>query len=45
MSADGTKELSPADLARKEAERQEQEIGKRSPLLVWAMDRGKIVKA
>ncbi len=44
VSADGSKELSPPDLAYDEAERQEIEIGKRSPLLVWAMDRGMIRK-
>lgn len=44
MSADGKKPLSDPDLSRAEAEKREKEIGERSPLKVWARERGKLVR-
>lgn len=43
MNADGTKPLS-ADLSRRAAEKKQQEIAERSPSLIWARERGKLVK-
>lgn len=43
-SADGTKALSDDDLSRAQAEVEEKRIGDRQPSLVWASERGKIVK-
>lgn len=44
MSADGQKALSAANLSRSDAEKWQAEIGERQPALVWARERGKIVK-
>jgi hypothetical protein len=44
MSADGKTPLSDTDLSRREAEKKQDEIGKRQPSLIWARERGKLVK-
>ncbi len=44
VSADGQKKLSDDDLSREDAEAEEKRIGDRQPSLVWARERGKIVK-
>lgn len=44
MSADGKTSLSDDDLSREQAEQKQREIGERQPSLIWARERGKVVK-